>query len=210
MNSKALGPWLKSQWKQHYESAWAAFWATPPAAYVLPVISIALIVLTQSSPFAWVTEKPVQEIIAPVVLVMAAGTVLVGYHWFREKLPLMLSLLVWALFLHELHFEFMNGGILFALAGLSWWLSTARVELKDWLQDFWIRLWLAGAFMSYFISDMLDRHLFSFLPNYRSWNNNVEESLETCGHLMIFALVLAMVRVGQKIVMRQETSVKSS
>jgi len=199
MTSMTLMERLKSQWRQHYASGWAALRATPPFAFLMPLLSIALIAIVQQLPFAWFTEKPVQEIAAPVVLAIAAGTVLVGYRWFRETLPLMLAVLVWALFLRELHFEFMNGGILFALAGLAWWLSTVRLEIADWLAHFWIRFWLASAFLSYFISDMLDRHVFSFLPNYRSWNNNVEESLETCGHVMIFALVLATIRAGQNL-----------
>ena len=116
----------------------------------------------------------------------------------------MLSIFVWALFLRELHFEFMNGGILFALAGLMWWLSNVRHELVEWLSNFWIRLWLAGSFFTYFMSDMMDRHLFSFLPHYQSWNNNVEETLETFGHAMVFALVLVTLKVAHDITSNQK------
>ena len=137
-----------------------------------------------------------QEFITPTVLEMAAGSVWFLHYWTREKFTLMLAIFVWALFLRELHFEFMNGGILCSLAGLMWWLSMVRQELAQWLENYWIRLWLAAPFFTYFMADMLDRHLFSFLPHYRSWNNNVEE---TMAHVMVFTLVFMTFKIAQEI-----------
>ncbi len=199
MNFSEAGIRLKQQSQIHWDSGWAALRATPLLAFAIPFLATGLILLIRLSPVGWVTEKPVQEIIAPTVLALAAGSVLLVHHWTRAKFTLMLSVFVWALFLRELHFEFMNGGILFALAGLMWWLSNVRQQLVEWLSSFWIRLWLAGCFCTYFISDMMDRHLFSFLPHYRSWNDNVEETLETVGHLMVFALVFMAFKTAQDI-----------
>jgi len=198
-----FGTSLKNQSNIHWNSAWAALRATPLLVYALPFLAAAVILLVRVTPVGWVTEKPVQELIAPTVLAIAAGSVVFVYYWTRAKFALMLTLFVWALFLRELHFEFMNGGILFALAGLMWWLSNVRQELVEWLKVYWIRLWLAGSFFTYFISDMMDRHLFSFLPDYWSWHDNVEESLETIGHLMIFALVFTTLKVAGDIVVKK-------
>ncbi|NKB53314.1 MAG: hypothetical protein GKR97_14005 [Rhizobiaceae bacterium] len=204
MNLSEAGIRLKQQIRIHWDSGWAALGATPLPAFAIPFFAAGLILLIRLSPVGWATEKPVQEIIAPTVLALAAGSVLLVHHWTRAKFTLMLSLFVWALFLRELHFEFMNGGILFALAGLMWWLSNVRHELVEWLSCFWIRLWLAGSFCTYFISDMMDRHLFYFLPHYRSWNDNVEETLETFGHLMVFALVLMTFKIAQNIISKKD------
>ncbi|MEP1208513.1 MAG: hypothetical protein ABJM29_11000 [Rhizobiaceae bacterium] len=198
-----LGTSLKHQFSIHWDSSWAALRATPLLVYVLPFLAAAVILLVRPTSVGWVTEKPVQELIAPTILAMAAGSVLFVYYWTRAKFALMLALFVWALFLRELHFEFMNGGILFALAGLMWWLSNVREELVGWLKVYWIRLWLAGSFFTYFISDMMDRHLFSFLPHYASWHDNVEESLESIGHLMVFALVFTTLKVAGDIVAKK-------
>ena len=194
---------MKSQIAIHWESAWAALRATPWMVFTIPFICAAAILLLRISPVGWATEKPVQELIAPSVLGMAALAVIFVQHWVRHKFTLMLAIFVWALFLRELHFEFMNGGILIALACLMWWLSMVRKEMTDWLANYWIRLWLSGSFFTYFISDMMDRHLFQFLPNYWDWNNNVEETLETCGHLMVFGLVLMTLKVSQHIAQSQ-------
>lgn len=204
MTLSEVGKFLKQQSKVHWDSGWAALRATPLLVFFLPFLAAGVILLIRLSPVGWITEKPQQELVAPTVLAIAAGSVLFVHHWVRAKFSLMLSIFVWALFLRELHFEFMNGGILFALAGLMWWLSNVRHELVEWLSNFWIRLWLAGSFFTYFMSDMMDRHLFSFLPHYQSWNNNVEETLETFGHAMVFALVLVTLKVAQDITSNQK------
>lgn len=193
---------LNQQIRIHWDSAWAALRATPLLVFALPFLASAFILLVYLTPGGWITEKPVQELVAPTVLAMAAASVLFVHYWARAKFTLMLTLYVWALFLRELHFEFMNGGILLALAGLMWWLSNVRQELEQWLSSYWIRLWLAGSFFTYFMTDITDRHLFSFLPHYRSWNDNVEETLETFGHLLVFALVLVTLKVAHTIALK--------
>ena len=55
---------------------------------------------------------------------------------------------------------------------------------------------LVCAIWTYFLTKVLDRHYLSFLPDYYSWHNNVEETLETFGHLMVFAAVVATLQLG--------------
>ena len=196
---KSASERLRGQFRLHWDSAWAALRATPLLVFALPFVAAAVILVVRITPIGWVTEKPSQELIAPTVLAVAAGSVLFVHYWTKAKFTLMLSIFVWALFLRELHFEFMNGGILFALAGLMWWLSTVRHELQEWLSNFWIRLWLAGSFFTYFVSDMMDRHVLIFVPNYFSWNDNVEETLETFGHTLVFSLVLMTFKLSHDI-----------
>ena len=113
---------LSTLFKQHWDSAWAALHATPKIVFAIPFALAAMILVLRLTPLGWLLEKPVQEFIAPTVLAMATLFATIVHRWERQKITLMLAIYVWALFLRELHFGFMNGGILFALAGLLWWL----------------------------------------------------------------------------------------
>ncbi len=98
--------------------------------------------------------------------------------------------------MRELHFDFTNGAIFFALGALALWLSYKRLELADWLGNDWTRIWLGGAFFTYLIADLFDRHLFRFLPGYDNWHDLAEETLETLGHAQLFALTLVALKFG--------------
>ncbi|GBE43439.1 MAG TPA: hypothetical protein ENH05_03240 [Rhizobiales bacterium] len=187
---------LESTVRHHLGSAKAALLGAPYWVWPLPFLLSAGIFLILQSPIGWFTEKPVQEIVAPVVIGLAAVLALFVHRWVREFFTLLLACFVWALFLRELHFYGTSNGAYAAIILLAWWASSRRDEIRDFLKWPSIRGLLAASLWTYFVTKLFDRHYFSFLPGYYSWNNNVEESLETLAHAMVLALVVVTLRIG--------------
>ena len=180
----------------HWASLWAGLWATPWPVWFIPVVGVLVILAIGATDYRWLVEKDNQEFVAPTTVGLAALMAVFTHRWVRETFTLILMLTVLSFFLRELHFNFTNGGIYFALFALAIWFSTVRLEMQDWLGHWWLRVWLGGAFLTYFVADMFDAHLWQFLPNYWSWNDIAEESLETLGHMQLFALVLISLKIG--------------
>ena len=187
---------IASTFRHHLDSAKAALFGTPYWVWPVPVLLCAGIVLLLQTPIGWITEKPVQEIIAPVVIGLTAMLVLFVHYWVRAFFTLLLACFVWALFLRELHFNGTGYGLYISLIVLAWLASSRRDEIRDFLERPSIGALLSCSIWTYFITKLFDRHYLSFLPDYAVWHNNVEESLETLAHVMVFALVVVTLRIA--------------
>ena len=182
--------------RHHIGSAKATLLGVPYWVWPLPILLSVAVFLLLQTPFGWFTEKPVQEIAAPVVIGLAAGLAFFVHRWVREFFTLILALFVCALFLRELHFYGTNNGLYAAIVVLAWWASSRRDDIGEFLKWPSIRGLLAASLWTYVFTKFFDRHYFSFLPDYYSWNDNVEESLETLAHVMVLALVVVTLRIG--------------
>lgn len=180
--------------RHHFESAKMALLNIPFWVWPLPFLFCVVILLIRQSPIGWMTEKPNQEIIAPTVICLTAILVLFVHRWTRELFTLMLACLVWALFMRELHFFGTSRALYITVIVLAVMASYKRDELAEFLSQRAIGTLLPLALWTYFVSKQFDRHVFSFLPDYVLWHDNVEETLETCGHVLTFSLVIATLR----------------
>ena len=178
----------------HLESAKMTLLGIPFWVWPMPFLLCIVILLIRQTPIGWMTEKPVQEIIAPTVICLTAVLVLFVHRWTRELFTLMLAVLVWALFMRELHFYGTGRGLYATVIVLAFLASAKRDKLGDFLGQRSIGALLGLSLWTYIVSKMFDRHYFSFLPAYHDWNNNVEETLETCGHLFVLSLVVMTLR----------------
>ena len=176
---------------------------TPRIVWIVPVALVLGILLIYATPLAWATSKPVQEIVAPTVIALATAVVTQFHSVARSKLSIILCCFVWALFLRELHLPLTNTGFYIAIVLIAGWGVVERESLSPWLRDERVSFLLPAAIWTYFISKVFDRHYLDFLPAYYTWNDHVEETLETCGHLIVFALVI--VTFGMQIA-RKRTS----
>lgn len=167
------------------------YWVWP-----LPVILGLAIIAFMQTPLGWVTEKPYQEIIAPTVIGLAACLSLFVHRWAGTTFTLILACFCWALFLREIRIPGSSKGMYASLVILAYWASLRRDELRTYLARQPVASLLAAAAWTYFFTKLLDQHHLNFLPRYYDWNNNVEESLETLAHLMVFALVVAALRTA--------------
>jgi len=166
----------------------------PHWVWPLPVILGLAIIALMQTPFGWVTDKQYQEIVAPTVIGLAACLSLFVHRWTGATFTLILACFCWALFLREIRFPGSSKGMYASLFILACWASVRRDEVRTYLARKPIASLLAAASWTYFFTKLLDQHHLSFLPRYYDWNNNVEESLETLAHLMVFALVVAALR----------------
>ncbi len=164
--------------------------------WLLPFVLSLVIWAITKTPIGWMTEKPVQEIVAPVVIGMTAALVLAVHRWVGTRFSLLLACFVWSLFFRELHFWGTNNGFYIALVAIIIWGWLSRSQISEFLQCRVIRFFLSGAFLIYLLSKIVDRGYLAFLPEFAVWRHNLEETLETCGHLMVFALVVMTLRVA--------------
>jgi len=178
----------------HLESAKMTLLGIPFWVWPLPFLLCVVILLIRQSPIGWMTEKPVQEIMAPTVISLTAVLVLFVHRWVRELFTVMLAILVWVLFMRELHFYGTGRALYATVVVLAFLASAKRDELSDFLGQRSICTLLSLSLWTYIVSKMFDRHYFSFLPAYNDWNNNVEETLETFGHLFVLSLVVMTLR----------------
>ncbi len=180
--------------RHHFESAKMALLGIPFWVWPLPFVLCLVILLIRQTPIGWMTEKPVQEIIAPTVICLTAILVLFVHRWTRELFTLMLAALVWALFMRELHFIGTSRALYATIIVLAVLASYKRDEIAEFLNQRAIGTLLPLAMWTYFVSKLFDRHVFRSLPDYALWHDNVEETLETSGHVMTFALVVMTLR----------------
>jgi len=187
---------IKETLNHHLSSARAVFKGLPYWVWPLPLILAQIILILLHTPLGWITEKPVQEIVAPVVIGIAAIMSFFVHRWVNETFTLLLAFFTWTLFVRELHFYGTNNGAYIAIALLAWLASSKRDAFNEYLRWLSVRALLGGSMLTYIVTKVLDRGYLSFLPEYSNWNSNVEESLETCGHLMVLALVVVTLRIG--------------
>jgi hypothetical protein len=168
----------------------------PLLMWGMPFVLSLVIWVIARTPVGWMTEKQVQEIAAPIVIGLTAGLVLMVHKWVQTRFSLILACFVWSLFLRELHFWGTNNGFYIALVAIVIWSWVSRSQLVDFLQYISIRYFLSGAFLIYLLSKIVDRGYLAFLPEFTSWRHNLEETLETSGHVMVFCLVVMTYRIA--------------
>lgn len=194
--------------RHHFQSAKMALLNIPLWVWPLPFLLCVVILLIRQSPIGWMTEKPNQELIAPTVICLTAMLALFVHRWTRELFTLMLACLVWALFLRELHFIGTSRALYITVIALTIIASYKRDELAEFLSQRAIGILLPLALWTYFVSKLFDRHVFYFMPDYVLWHDNVEETLETCGHVITFALVIATLRYASTRIKKSPKSKK--
>ena len=181
----------------HFGSVRTALFGIPYWVWPLPFLLSAGILLLLPTPAAWLTGKPLQEVMAPWLVGLTAVFATIVHRRVGTFFSLLLACFVWALFLRELHFWGTDKGFFIAVLALAWWASLRRDEIRDYLSRQMIGGLLSGALWTYFVAMVFDYHVLSFLPAYYDWTDNIEETLENLGHLMVVGAVVATLRIGK-------------
>jgi len=167
-----------------------------PAAVVFPLAAVGLIVLASGPGLHWFTAKygytgkDLQEVLGPTVLCAAA--LLAGlFAWQQRSFAcLWLGLLATCFACREFHFPGTHEGV-FVVAAVLMWYGLRRIDdLAPLLRRRWAYACLCGAIAVYALTVSVDHGAWKFLPNWRRWGTNVEESLETFGHVVFLCGVL--------------------
>ncbi|HVW00557.1 MAG TPA: hypothetical protein VHB77_09460 [Planctomycetaceae bacterium] len=173
-----------------------AFAWMSPAMLVFPLAAVAVIVWASGPGLSWFTAKygytgkDLQEVLGPTVLCAAA--LLSGYFAWQQRSFAngWLCLLAGCFACREFHFPGTHEGV-FVVAALLMWLGLQRIDdLAPLLRRRWAYASLCGAIAIYALTVSVDHGAWKFLPNWRLWGTNVEESLETFGHVVFLLSVL--------------------
>ena len=167
---------------------------------VLPLAGIVLIGLLGSGhwlpwfvgKYAW-TGKDLQEILGPSLL--AAAVVLASYLWFTERHACRAWVigLPAVLLCRELHFPGTGAGVYVGLVVLA----ITALRNRQCLAPVWncssLCGWWLGAVSWYVLAVSVDSGAWKFLPHARLWGVNLEETMESGGHLFVLLGVLCSV-----------------
>lgn len=142
--------------------------------------------------YAW-TGKDFQEVLGPSLL--AAALVVAVYLWFVERhvcrawvigLPAILLC-------RELHFPGTGTGVYVGLVILA----ISALRHRERLAAVWdcspLCGWWLGAISWYVLAVSVDSGAWKFLPHARMWGVNLEETMESGGHLFVLLGVLSSV-----------------
>ncbi len=175
--------------------------------WILPFIAAVIIWLLSLTPVAVVFSKPIQEIIAICILTINIIVILTAHVKMRKFVTLWLLLLGIALLCRELHFYGTNRGFYIALILLATWCAVKRVKFVQEIQSTGGARLLVGALWMYCMTKVMDRDYLYFMPKYEEWNDYVEESMESVGHIMILTMSVIILRAWQKKISRSEESI---
>lgn len=159
---------------------------------LLAPISLAIWIGTQTDHPLWqYTRKPLQEQIGPGILAVAVLCA-VGY-WAVERgfYQRWLVLLTSCLLCREIHFWGTSNGAYIGIPLLFWYASSHMSAMRPHVDRRLICTLFVGGFFTYVAAITVDRAVWKFLPQHRLWRDNVEETLESLGHLMILGMVIA-------------------
>ncbi len=165
---------------------------------VIALLFIAVIGLAYT-PFGWVTSKPVQEVVAPIIIGIAAAYSLFVHWRLREKFTLVLLVFVVSLFSRELHFYGTNNGFYIAFVIVVLWSWWDRRELARWYSFRCVRALVPLCISIYLLTKILDRGYLGFLPEFQFWRHNAEETMESLGHAVTLLLLFYTYKVGRRI-----------
>ncbi len=175
-----------------------AIWSHLPAwRWIMPVAGVALLGLLacgQLLPwfvgkYAW-TGKDFQEVLGPSLL--GSAVVLALYLWSvdRRFCRAWIICLPAVLFCREVHFAGTGTGVYVGLAVIAVSAVHYRLQLRSVWNCSALCGWWFGAVSWYLLAVGVDSGVFKFLPHSRWWGVNLEETLESGGHLAVLLGVL--------------------
>src|SRR5690606_3662772 len=166
-----------------------------------PLLCITAVVLSMTRTVSWFdgstwfTSKTQQEWIGPALT--AAAALLAAIEWIRQPRfwLLWLALLAGGLTCREVHFKGTSEGIYVGLVLLAIYAVRNLEAMTPYLTNRRAFTLLASGFATYAVTMSLDQGAWKFLPHFGTWGVSVEETFESCGHLLILASVFIAGRI---------------
>ncbi len=122
-------------------------------------------------------EAPAPYLAGLVALVYAARSLVT-----RNPLYIVLTALAAAFTLREIHFGWTHKGIYVMLVCIGIWAGLWRGRLRGPLRDWRHTSWLIATFAAYFLSQVIARRAFRFIPGEDAIHIPLEEWAETTAH----------------------------
>ncbi len=130
-------------------------------------------------------EAPAPYMVALVALVYATRSLVT-----RNPLYILLAALAAAFTFREIHWGWTHKGIYVMLACIGVWAGLWRGRLGGPLRDWRHTSWLIATFAAYFLSQVIARRAFRFIPGEHAIHAQLEEWAETTAHLLFMATCL--------------------
>lgn len=167
-----------------------------------PLLLAPAVVIAVSIPYALGDTRVLSlqntlDDVAPFLIGFAAAVYILRAFVTRNPLYILLAVLVTAMTIREIHFEktaaepYIQKGIyiaagLVAVWGIAWHkrlIGPLTGDRRHWS-------WLTCTFAMYFISVVVSRRVFKFVPGERMMHRVLEETLETVAHAMFIVTCL--------------------
>ena len=142
------------------------------------------------------------EAVAPFLVAAAVAVYAVHSVVTRNRLSMVLVGLTASLLCREIHFDWSHRGIYVLLAGVGVWALLWRRQLARPLLNLRHTSWLVATLSAYFLSFVISRRVFRFIPGEDVLHSFPEEGMETVSHLM---LIVTSLLVGWRRSARAET-----
>lgn len=161
-----------------------------PAMLLVPLATLGSVWLLQWTAWFSIVQKDFQEVFAPSLLAISSIVALGIYRTCRHPYLKWQAWLTLALFCRELHFYGTNNGIYVALIVLFWYAGRHAREMSPYLTVRSLVSLVCGALVVYALAKTFDRGYWNDVAG-KHLADTFEESLESTGHLLIFAAVCA-------------------
>jgi len=122
-------------------------------------------------------EAPAPYLVGLVALMYAVRSLVT-----RNPLYILLTALAIAFTLREIHFDWTSKGIYVMLVFIGIWAGLWRGRLRVPLTDWRHTSWLIATFVAYFLSQVIARRAFKFIPGEQAIHIPLEEWAETTAH----------------------------
>ncbi|MBM82359.1 MAG: hypothetical protein CMJ78_17475 [Planctomycetaceae bacterium] len=160
---------------------------------VVPLIAVLLVFAALNTRAGWLVEEEFQEFIGPAIVAFGLWLSMMSTALRKRLIDVWFVGLFASLLCRELHFVGTSTGIYIALIVLFVSGSILRERLPEFYQRSLPISLLVGGFSTYAIAVTIDAAWWRFLPEFRMWRVQVEETLESTGHLLILAAVIAVI-----------------
>jgi len=130
-------------------------------------------------------EEPAPYLVGAAAAIYAARAV-----WTFNPLYWIVAVLGAALTCREIHFAGTSRGLYVALAVLAGWAVAWRGRLYGPLGDWRHTSWLLATLAGYFLSQLVARRAFKFIPGEHAIHRSLEECAETAAHAMFIVTAL--------------------
>ena len=181
-----------AEWRRQILSP-AIVWMVLPAA-----VGIAFVYLAVNAGWQQLITKPLHEVMAIILMSIAAVLFLVRAYFFRLKLDYLLLIMAVNFLCREIHFTGTDNGVV-VVAALTFGLALFWSEqiLSELRQAPLVRLALTGTFLTYLLGQLIQRRVFQsgripLLPDEALLHVPLEEVTENIAHLYFIFIGLAL------------------
>ena len=178
-------------WKWHWDSAQKIRRLFQPILLFVPFVIAVIVLMMTGTQLDWMVSEATQEIAGPSIVALALFISLISAARKKRLVDRWFVALFASLLCREIHFAGTSTGIYVALIVLVTFGSTSRQHLPEFYVQRWPVSLMTVAFITYGMAVTVDAAWWRFLPAFGAWRLQVEETLESTGHLLMLGSLIS-------------------